>query len=231
MAYQHLFFDLDHTLWDFDRNSTDTLRELYREFEFEARYGFSVDHFLNTFLEVNHSLWNDYNVGKIDRSHIRANRFNMVLDALEAPAADRPANLGEVYLARCPLKPHTLPHTHEVLDYLQGKGYDLHIITNGFSDVQDIKLKSSGLDGYFDVVVTSETSGHKKPSPEIFYHALSSAKADLDDSLMIGDNLETDIAGARAVAMDHVFYNPRKHYHPHQPTFEISSLHELKGIL
>ncbi|MEL6535174.1 MAG: YjjG family noncanonical pyrimidine nucleotidase [Bacteroidota bacterium] len=231
MNYQHLFFDLDHTLWDFDRNSTETLSELYQEFDFNGRFGFSEDRFLTTFQEVNHVLWNDYNVGKIDRSHIRARRFDMVLDALEAPATNRPADLGEVYLARCPMKPHTLPHTHEVLNYLQGKGYDLHIITNGFSDVQDIKLKAAGLDTYFDVVVTSENSGHKKPSPEIFYHALHAAKADLDDSLMIGDNLDTDIAGARSVAMDQVFFNPRKHYHPHQPTFEISSLHELRTFL
>ncbi|HAA14231.1 MAG TPA: noncanonical pyrimidine nucleotidase, YjjG family [Cytophagales bacterium] len=231
MAYQHLFFDLDHTLWDFDRNSTETLRELYSEFDFEGRYQFSEDRFLNTFLEVNHALWMDYNHGRIDRNHIRTRRFDLVLDALDASATDRPADLGEVYLARCPLKPHTLPHTHDVLDYLQAKGYALHIITNGFSDVQDKKLKAAGLDHYFDVVVTSETNGHKKPSPEIFYFALQSAKADLDNSLMIGDNLETDIAGAQAIAMDQVFFNPRKHYHPHRPTFEISSLDEMKTFL
>lgn len=231
MAYTHLFFDLDHTLWDFDRNSNDTLRELYTDFQFSERFGFTESEWLNTFLKVNHELWSLYNVGKIQRDEIRERRFDMVLDALSAPTTERPADLSEIYLMRCPQKPHTMPHTHATLDYLRDKNYQLHIITNGFDDVQAIKMKAANLEGYFDVIVTSETSGHKKPSPEIFHFAAQQAKAKLADSLMIGDNLETDIGGAKAVAMDQVFYNPHKNSHTERPTYEIACLSELQSLL
>lgn len=229
--HDHLFFDLDHTLWDFERNSTESLKELYQVHQMQAAYGFSEDAFLTAFVQVNHQLWSDYNDGKIDRKVIRSRRFEMVFEALDSRPNENPKRLSDEYLSLCPKKPHTLPYTFEVLDYLKGKGYPMHIITNGFDDVQAIKLKASGLAPYFDVVVTSETCGHKKPSPEIFHHAVGAAGVSLAKGLMVGDNLETDIAGAQKVGMPQVFYNPRKHVHSVVPTYEIHSLLELTSIL
>ena len=231
MRYPHLFFDLDHTLWDFERNSRDTLTELHGDFQFEERFGFDAHTFLQTFERINHGLWAQYNVGQIGREEIRKQRFRRVFHALEVPEASQPQDLGEVYLSRCPLKPHCMPHTYELLEYLKGKGYRLHIITNGFADVQAIKMESAKLNPYFESVVTSETCGHKKPSPGIFEYALGQVGAETKESLMIGDNLDTDIAGAAAAQIDQVFYNPEAKSHQHSPTHEVKSLLELQDFL
>ena len=230
MPYQHIFFDLDHTLWDFEKNSSETLTELY--FEYDIGYHGNIDEqtYIQAFREVNRELWTKYDKSQIDKEYIRTKRFELIFGRLGIDPKKIASNIGDVYLFRCPKKPHLLPHSKEILDYLS-KNYQLHILTNGFNDVQAIKLKHSGISHYFQTIVTSESTGHRKPSQEIFEYALEQAQAPLQHSLMIGDNLDTDIEGALRIGMDAVFYNPDQVFHKKTPRYEIKCLRELGGIL
>ena len=180
--YRHIFFDLDHTLWDFETNSNETLADLY-EIHDMYRFGFDLKQFLKHYHVENAALWDDYNHGRIDQKELRSTRFTRVLTSLGLDAGDVPEKIDEQYLAICPKKPNVMPHTFMILDYLKDK-YDLHIITNGFDDVQEIKMTTSGLKDYFEVVVTSELAGHKKPHRGIFDFALKHTRSDLGMSLM-----------------------------------------------
>lgn len=141
-----------------------------------------------------------------------------------------PTDIAEEYLRLCPTKPHVFPYCNDVLRYLQ-ENYMLHILTNGFADVQAIKLKSAGLTEFFVEVITPDATGHKKPSREIFEYMLEKVKARDEDCIMIGDNLETDIKGARNAGIDSVFFNPLGIKHKEKITYEITCLSELKEFL
>ncbi len=228
--YQHILFDLDHTLWDFDRNSRETLEELFLTFELANLGSFTCTDFCTTFSIINRQLWAQYNLGKYDQQKLRTERFKLILGELGVAEAHVPATLADEYLRLCPTKPHVFPYTVEILAYLQQR-YALHILTNGFSDVQAIKLKSAGLTGYFLEVVSSDTIGFKKPSKEIFEYIVHKIGADPADCLMIGDNLEADIQGALNAGIDCVFFNPGGISHEKQTTYEIGCLSELKNLL
>ena len=230
MRYQHLLFDLDHTLWDFERNSGETLLELYHFYNFQQHHKFSSDDFLQKFKDVNTILWELYDRDEIDRMYIRKNRFKMVLTQLGLSEQDVPQDISDVYLSICPTKSNVIPDTFEVLDYLKGK-YQMHIITNGFDDIQDTKLNSSNLRGYFDKIFTSEAVGFKKPSKEMFEKAVELIGTEKKSCVMIGDNLETDIKGALNASLDVIFFNPDHIKHDLQLNYEIQSLLELKTIL
>lgn len=228
--YQHIFFDLDHTLWDFDKNTYEAIQEIYDFYEFSGWGIFNFNDFMQVFQEVNGHLWDRYNHGFIDQMELRNSRFRIVLGKLGVDAKDVPSGIGDKYLELSPIKPNVLPFTHEILAYLK-PNYRLHIITNGFVDVQHTKLKASKIHEHFDVIVTSDSSGFRKPQKEIFDFAMDQAGASLDNALMIGDNLDTDIIGAQNASMDHVFFNPNKINHKLAPTHEIHSLKEIMNIL
>ncbi len=228
--YKHIFFDLDHTLWDFEKNSAEALHELYVHHQLADRGGFMADAFVRTFHEVNEHLWRLYGAGKLDSEHLRKKRFGMIFSQLGADESAVPETLPADYLQLCPTKPHVLPYTYEILDYLKSR-YVLHILTNGFADVQTIKLESARLSGYFVEIVTSNTSGYKKPHRKFFDFALEKTKASQDECIMIGDNLEADVLGARNAGLDHVFFNPKRQEHDEQLTHEISCLSQIKDIL
>ncbi|MDW7695244.1 YjjG family noncanonical pyrimidine nucleotidase [Flammeovirgaceae bacterium SG7u.111] len=231
--YTHIFFDLDHTLWDFDRNSTETLFELYEKYQLEnLSPNFSCNEFVATFRDVNFSLWDSYDKNLINKDQIRNDRFKRIFEVLGIAITDSSLtlNLGSDYLQACPQKPHLLDNSQEILSYLYDK-YKLHIITNGFDDVQHTKLKSSNIFHFFDVIVTSESTGYKKPHHKIFEYALSAASASVEMAIMVGDNLETDIKGAIGAKLDCIFYNPEKKGHTLEVQHEISHLSELKDLL
>ncbi|MCG8476927.1 MAG: YjjG family noncanonical pyrimidine nucleotidase [Cytophagales bacterium] len=226
--YKHLFFDLDHTLWDFDANARETLVELYDRYFPDSPF-FTEEEFIQSYFRINELMWNAYNRGKVTKQEIRTARFPAVLRELGLPDALIPAEIGDEFLRLCPMKTKVLPHAREVIQYLSER-YCLHIITNGFDETQDIKLRSCGLMPFFDVVVTSETTGYLKPDSRIFGHALSKAKAPKDQSVMIGDSLLTDVLGAKAFGMDQVFYNPKDRCHSEELTYEIACLSELYDL-
>lgn len=229
MAYRHLFFDLDHTLWDFETNANETLATLYDRHAL-ARHGIRLPDFNRVYNEVNHALWRLYQANKVTQVQLREIRFVRTLGKLGMAAADVPPTLSAEFTDILPEKSAVFPHTHETLAYLRGK-YTLHLITNGFEDMQNRKLTSSNLKQYFDQVITSEHSGHLKPDPRMFAHALQAAGARAPESLMVGDNLECDVLGAHNAGIDQVYFNPARRRHFVQTTYEISSLDELRAFL
>ena len=229
-SYRHILFDLDHTLWDFERNTMETLNELYHFYDLGRFKKFNNQDFANKFKKVNTLLWDLYDRSEIDRSYIRAYRFEMILTELGLDEKDIPDDISDVYLKICPTKGKVIPDTFEVLDYLKGR-YQMHIITNGFDDIQDTKLNSSNLRGYFDKVFTAEGVGFKKPSKEMFEKAVEWIGTDKRSCVMVGDNIETDIKGAINASLDIIFFNPDKVPHDLPVTYEITSLLELKTIL
>ncbi len=230
-TYRHLFFDLDHTLWDFETNAHETLEQLFADYDL-ARHGlFTFAEFSQRYSDVNHALWRLYQSNKVTQKQLRETRFVRTLTRLGVAEADIPDDISDRFTDILPSKAAVFPHTHEVLTYLKDKGYRLHLITNGFEDVQHRKLASSNLARYFDQIITSEHTGCLKPDPRMFAHALQAAGATAAESLMIGDNLECDVLGAYNAGIDQVYFNPDKRRHFAQVTHEISSLDELRNFL
>lgn len=227
--YQCLFFDLDHTLWDYETNSSETLREMFHLFSLQSRELVFAD-FQRTFSEVNRQLWDMYDNGKIDSQEIRQNRFVLILQKHGICDKQLARHLSDYYLSECPKKTGLMPGAQEVLQHFVQQ-YRLTVVTNGFDEVQRTKLVCSGLLPYFDHVVTSERAGYKKPAPEIFRFALQVNSISGRDAIMIGDNPLTDIAGANQAAIDSVWFNPEKQNYPCDSTFEINHLTELHHLL
>ena len=229
-AYKHLFFDLDHTLWDFERCSCETLSELFYTYQLNSLADVTVQKFTDTFRHINRKLWTLYGAGKISQEHLRTTRFATILNELAIPENQVLSRLADDYLRLCPQKPHLLPYAREVLDYLKEK-YVLHIITNGFADVQHVKMRSANITAYFSTIVTSEIAGCQKPDRRIFDYALQQVRSHPSNCLMIGDSLDADIEGARNAEIDHVFFNYENISHQVKPTHEIKCLSELMQLL
>lgn len=229
-GYQHIFFDLDRTLWDFDTNSRHALSEIFEECKLEERGIVGSGDFILEYQKINMHLWDLYRQQKISKELLRWRRFDLTLKSFGISDEPLAQMLGDRYIAVSPLKTGLLPGTIDVLNHLASR-YRLHIITNGFEEVQHLKLSNSGLSSYFDVVVTSDGVGCKKPGREIFEHACEGCGALASESIMIGDDLDTDILGAQNAGMDHVYFNPLGVAHSVAVTHEIKQLVELKGIL
>ena len=228
--YRHLFFDLDHTLWDFETNSSATLIELIDQYELKTSYHFSNREFLETYFEINENKWDLYRNGKITKERLRKERFLETFSKFGLTDEAFSRKFEREYINKCPHKKELLPYTLQTLDYLVDK-YELHIITNGFSEVQELKLSGSGLKPYFQKVITSDEVGVNKPGAGIFAESLKRTGAKKEQALMIGDNLNADILGAKKIGMDQVYFNPEGQEHQEDLTFEIRSLKELTNIL
>ncbi len=225
-----IFFDLDHTLWDYDQSSNETLTELFQEHSLRSLLQCTAADFIECFQEVNARLWDQYNHHIINRDAIRARRFSEIFHAFNVENEPLALLLSDQYIQECPTKPNLLPYAREALDYL-AKAYPLHILSNGFDDVQSVKLTSSNIRGYFGEVITSETTGHRKPSAEIFRYACERIDMPEADCLMIGDNFKADILGAMSVNMSAMYYNPLGVRQKEQPHFEIKCLSEIRKHL
>ena len=228
--YRHIFFDLDHTIWDFDRNAEEALHKLFVQHELEALGLASAAEFIATYTRNNHALWADYHLGKIDKETLRQTRFSKTFTDLGLQPNAVPATFEDAYVKLCPTKTNLFPHAHETLSYLQQK-YTLHLISNGFRESQDIKLRGSGLLPYFQHIIISEEVGFNKPHQGIFEHALNLAGATKEESIMIGDSLEADIYGALNFGIDAIFFNPLKAPKPDDVPVQIYSLDELTRLL
>lgn len=229
MKYKHLLFDLDHTLWDYDLNARETLSDLYDHYDLGSHELFEKEEFIVTFFDINESLWVAYNKDQIPKGYIRENRFRKIFDHLRLPLQHYPNGIDNNYLHACPQKTNKIAYADEVLSFLKPH-YQLHILTNGFNDVQSVKLERSGLSKYFDKVITSESARAKKPNREFFDHAIAEIDTHPEQALMIGDNLNTDILGARNYGIDQVYYNPARNK-DYESTYAIGCLTELKDIL
>ena len=228
--YQHLFFDLDHTLWDFEKNSQEALIELYDSYQWESVLNLSVDEFLKTYYAKNDEMWALYRDHKIDKETLRHRRFAETFATFQYDHDAKVAQFEKDYIALAPQKTALFPGCLEMLKSLEAN-FRMHIITNGFEETQFIKLEKSGLRPYFQEIVTSDRIGVNKPEAKIFLAAMTEAGATRKDSLMIGDNLLADIIGAKKVGMDQVYFNPKKEKHQQKVTYEITNLSELKVLL
>jgi len=228
-VYKHIFFDLDRTLWDFDQNMNDALRDIFFDFNLDSVFP-DVKTFISTFTKHNDYLWEKYRLGELKKDILRFKRFDLTLRDYGVNNQLLAKKIGEEYIRITPTKTALIPHTREVLEYLNQK-YKLHIISNGFNEVQFPKLEKCHIAQYFDKVITSESSGYHKPCPEAFGYSLSSANARKEESIMIGDDLEIDIIGAKKFGIDQVYFNRHNIAHKTKPTHEIHTLLELKKIL
>ena len=221
-----IFFDLDHTLWDFEKNSALTFERLLVDFEVSI----SLEVFLEAYIPINLKYWRMYRNGEVSKETLRYERLKYTFDQLSYHATDRLIqDMADQYMEVLTTYNHLFPGTHDLLNYLQPK-YRLHIITNGFTEVQGKKMENSQIDQYFEVLVDSELAGVKKPHPKIFKTALDMAGVSAAKSLMIGDSLEADILGAKAAGLQVLHFNAHgEATHAHAPI--VHSLEEIKQYL
>lgn len=225
---QHVFFDLDRTLWDFEKNSGNTLLHLFETYNLKS-FGFTdFEQFHTLYKAKNDICWELYRENRMTKESMRSKRFKMTLQEVGYDSNTLAKTLGEEYVALSPVQTTLIEGTHEILDYLSEK-YRLHIITNGFEEIQSIKLKACKIDHYFEQVITSERAGFKKPQEGIFRFACHLSKARPFESVMIGDDLEIDALGAERFGMKGIHFNPTA-LEPNIPN-EISKLEQLKTIL
>lgn len=227
--YKCIFFDLDHTLWDYECNARETLHEQHTTYGLQER-GVALDDFHRHFREINVRLWELYDRGQITNDIIRNHRFRRVLERFDIDDDKLSDDLSHAYFYGCPKKANLVPHAKETLEYLS-RHYSLTVVTNGFEEIQSVKLLAGNITHYFDYVVTSQKAGYKKPARGIFDYALSLNSLRCHEVIMIGDNLLTDIAGARNASIDTVFYNPAALAHDEEVKHEIRCLSELQKIL
>ncbi len=226
---KHVFWDLDHTLWDFDTNASDVLVDLFEQFDLRTELNTDEEKFIDTYKRINERCWTLYRNGQLEKDELRTIRYKLTFKEFNSENYKVAEELGMAYMEECPKRTKLMPGAIEVLDQL-GKRYHQHIITNGFIEVQGVKQKCSGLTSYFDIVVCSEEVGKKKPHPAVFEFALKKAGAMPSESVMIGDSLEVDAIGAKNAGFTGIWYNS-KGTDQHHDVIEITELSELLNIL
>ena len=225
--YKHIFFDLDRTLWDFDAAAEVAFERIYEKYNLKKLGIPNAHEFHEVYHPLNERLWELYRADKITKDYLNRTRFVLPLEHYGIHDTDLADHLSEDYVYWSPRIVRLVPGTKELLEYLRPK-YHLHLITNGFQEVQHTKLSGSGLEPYFETLTVSEEVGVKKPNPEIFYYALRKAHATAEESLMIGDEMAVDIDGARAAGIDQLFFNPNKEPVEGGRTYEV---HELLQVM
>jgi putative hydrolase of the HAD superfamily len=229
-SYQHIFFDLDRTLWDFDTNSKVVIINICERLGVNKKCKVDFETFYAVYQQINHELWEQYRNGKVSKEFLSVERFHASFQHFGLDDLSLATQFSHDYVTDSPYMTGLFPGTHELLQYLHKK-YKLHLITNGFAEVQLIKLRESKLQDYFDQVIISEYTPWKKPSPEIFHYALEKANAKIEESIMIGDDLGADIKASAAIGMDQIWTNFEKEESAFKPTYEVFSLLEILAIL
>ena len=224
---QHVFFDLDHTLWDFEKNSDLTFQKVFLLNNIDI----NLASFLEVYKPINFEYWKLYREEKVTKESLRYGRLKKSFDAINYIISDDMINLiANQYIAFLADFNYLFDGTFEILDYLKDK-YKLHIITNGFEEIQSKKMINSKIHHYFDKVITSESVGVKKPNAKVFNFALEAAKADKENSIMIGDNIEADINGALTVGMKAIHCNFENEIIKSKNFISVTSLIEIKQYL
>jgi len=231
MVYKHLFFDLDHTLWDFETNSKETLQELYSFHRLNETVTPDFDTFFERYSLHNKKLWDRYHHGFITQEELKWKRMWHALLDFKIGDEKLSKQLSQEYLELLPTKKKLFPYTIEILEYLTKKDYKIHLITNGFEKVQWRKLENANIGHYFNSVITSELACCLKPHKDIFDFAIERASCCYEESLMLGDNLDADIVGAMNAGMDTVYVNHINEPTQLKPTYTIYHLKELEDIL
>ena len=220
---QHIYFDLDHTLWDFDKNSALTFEVIFKK----EKVDIDLNGFLDEYLPINENYWKLYRDNQISKESLRTGRLKDCFEAMNLTVSHETIeNLSNSYIEFLPGFNNLLEDTLEVLEYLNPK-YQLHIITNGFEEVQHNKLVNARISNFFKTVTTSEEAGVKKPHPEIFIKAMGKSQAQAFQSLMIGDSYEADIVGAQKVGMQSLFFD----YYRKEAYSQTPRIQKLKQLM
>ncbi|VAW27989.1 hypothetical protein MNBD_BACTEROID06-65 [hydrothermal vent metagenome] len=226
---KHIIFDLDDTLWDFQQNSHDTLIDLFDAYRIGDQ-GIDIADFIEVFREINNALWDQFDEGLVTREMIRKERFPKMFEKLGLNLNGVPMQMQDSFMSTCSAKPKLVKGVKEVLEKFNSK-YKFHILSNGFDEIQFIKIKASGLEPYFDKIVTSGRAGFRKPEPEIFDFTLNEIGAGKEECIMIGDNPLSDIEGAFHYGMNQVYYNVHKKECKITPTHTINDMSKLLELL
>ena len=230
LKYKHVFFDLDRTLWDFDAAAEVAFERIYEKYNLKSLGIPSAHEFHEVYHPLNERLWELYREDNITKADLNRTRFLKPLEHYGIHNIELADHLSEDYVYWSPRIVRLVPGTMELLDYLKPK-YHLHLITNGFQEVQHTKLSGSGLEPYFETLTVSEEVGVKKPNPEIFHYALRKAHATAEESIVIGDEMAVDIDGAKAAGIDQIFFNAKGEKVEGERTYEVKSLLEIKQLL
>lgn len=228
--YKHIFLDLDRTLWDFEKSAAQTFEEIFEKHQLKNMGIPSVEIFTATYKKHNDILWAMYRDGEIIKEVLSVRRWFLTMEEFGILDGELAALIAEDYITLSPLKVNLFPYTHEILSYLKEK-YTLHMITNGFEEVQQVKIDASDLRKYFTEIITSEMAACKKPNPRIFEFAMDKAGAIANESMMIGDDLRVDILGAKGVNIDQIYVNFESNQHSEEISYEINHLKEIEEIL
>ena len=229
-TYKNLFIDLDDTLWDIHQNSKECLLEIYDDYGYKEYFD-SFDHYYNVYMPSNHYLWGLYREGKINKDELIVERFLAPVREFGIVDADYAKKLSDDFLGRTTYKTKLVDGTMDILEYLK-PNYNMHILSNGFREVQYKKIENSGLKPYFDKIVLSDEIGINKPHPEFFRYALKNTNSLREETLMIGDSWEADILGAYNSNIHQLWYNPEGiKSNGFTPTYCVKTLDEIKGIL
>lgn len=230
MKYKNLFIDLDDTLWDIHQNGKECLEEIFIDYRFDRFYS-TFDDFYAVYMPSNNYLWGLYRIGQITKDELIVERFLVPVRPFGIDDPEFAKKLSDDFLERTTHKTALVEGTKELLEYLKPK-YRMHILSNGFREVQYKKIENSGLRPYFDKIILSEDAGKNKPHPDMFSYALKNTNSRRDQTLMIGDSWDADIVGAYNSRIDQIWFNPsEKEAAGFEPTFTVKSLSEIKNIL
>lgn len=229
-SHLHILFDLDHTLWDFEKNSTEMLNELFIKYNLQDTLNTTIKQFNEEYQIINQAMWTKYNKGTLSKDEMRLIRFDSLLRKFGLRDPELAIQLNDEYIENCPKKGHVIDGTEHILKYLK-QDYCIHIISNGFEETTKNKLEHSIIGQYIDHYITSESANSTKPKSDIFLKLLQKVNGRNSDCIMIGDNYNTDIMGAKRMNMDHIFFNPTNWSHNHKVDYEITQLIQIKEIL
>jgi putative hydrolase of the HAD superfamily len=233
LPYADVFLDFDDTLYDTHGNAQIALAEVYEQFGLN-RYFATPEEFYQPYWQTNIEFWTQYSHGEISREYLIVERFRRPLargKGLE-PSVKLCNQVSDFFLESCAVKPGVIPGAHDLMRYLKGRGYRLHMCSNGFHEVQYKKLRACGLYDYFDTIILSEDARANKPSQQFFDYALKVSGARKEMTLMIGDNFNTDILGAKLAGFDTAYFNRYPDFPAPEPvTFEVTALSQLMKIL
>ncbi|MDR1984116.1 MAG: YjjG family noncanonical pyrimidine nucleotidase [Prevotellaceae bacterium] len=231
MKYKHILFDLDRTLWDFDTDTHDTIKEIFNDCGLDKIIG-NFEEWYRVYKTHNIRLWEDYALGKIKKTVLRYTRFYLTFKDFGIDDEKLGMDFSDKFIEQSPNRTTLFPNTHEVLTYLLNKNYQLHVVTNGFNEIQFKKLEATDIKKYFTKIFTCENIGYNKPHVKFFQHVISSLHSSKKDAIIVGDDFVNDILGAKKIGIDQIYFKPKDAPEPpEKPTFLINSLIELKSIL
>lgn len=228
--YKNLFIDLDDTIYDFSAASREAFMETYELLHYD-RFFDSFDHYYSIYEPYNLELWHIYGKGKISKEELNRRRYSYPLEVVGVHDQELADTFCREALGRIPTKDKLIDGAIELLEYLRPK-YNMYILSNGFKELQSHKMRTAGIDKYFDALILSEDIGVNKPNRELYEYALEKTGSKLEESIMIGDMFETDIVGAANIGMEQIYFNPkRKESHTFAPTYMVDELLQIKDIL